>query len=265
MIDSKLAREFVATGRSADCPVIDTHAHYGYFYGIYFPEPLAEAMVATMDRAGVRLAVFSSHMSLLGESDRGNRLSAEVCARYPDRFRCYIAIQPSDPRQIAVEVARAESMAGFIGYKFLADYHAYPITGDAYKPALEQANAKGLPVLLHTWGGSQYDGPALWEELATAYPRVTFLMGHSGFGEWQRAAELARDIPNIILELCAAYSVRGVIDLLCEVAGSEKVTWGTDLPWFEPHYGIGCVLFADISEADRHNILHRNAERIFGL
>ncbi len=264
MVDSQLAAEFVARGRSAACPVIDTHAHYGEFCGIYFPHPHAEQMLGTMDRAGVRICIFASHMALV-DPRRGNELSARVCAEHPDRFRCYLAINPNYPDQVAAEVARAESMAGFVGYKFLSDYYQYPITGDRYKPALEHAEDRSLAVLLHTWGGSQFDGPALWEELATRYPHVTFLMGHSGYGEWEKAARLARDIDNIYLELCAAYSVRGVIELFCEIAGSHKVTFGTDLPWFDPHYGIGCVLFADISDEDRHNILHRNAERIFGL
>lgn len=45
-------------------------------------------------------------------------------------------------------------------------------------------------------------------------------------------------------------------------AGSEKIVFGTDLPWFDPHYGIGCVVFSRITDEDRHNILHRNAEQL---
>ena len=43
----------------------------------------------------------------------------------------------------------------------------------------------------------------------------------------------------------------------------DKILYGDDLPWFNPHYGIGCVLFSRISDAARHAILHENAERIF--
>jgi len=49
---------------------------------------------------------------------------------------------------------------------------------------------------------------------------------------------------------------------MVEGAGSEKMLYGTDLPWFDPHYVIGCILFARIDDEDRHNILHRNAERL---
>ena len=62
----------------------------------------------------------------------------------------------------------------------------------------------------------------------------------------------------------AKMSFGGVIEEMCKRVGSHKITFGTDLPWFDPHYGIGCVLFAHITDDDIHNILHRNAERIFG-
>jgi predicted TIM-barrel fold metal-dependent hydrolase len=90
-------------------------------------------------------------------------------------------------------------------------------------------------------------------------------MGHAGYGQWDKAIQVARDHANVYLELTAAYSVRGSIEAMVEGAGSEKITFGTDLPWFDPHYGIGCVLFARITDQDRHNILHGNAERIFGI
>ena len=47
-------------------------------------------------------------------------------------------------------------------------------------------------------------------------------------------------------------------------AGSHKILFGTDLPWYSPHYAAGAVIFSRIDDADRHNILHRNAERILG-
>jgi predicted TIM-barrel fold metal-dependent hydrolase len=38
--------------------------------------------------------------------------------------------------------------------------------------------------------------------------------------------------------------------------------FGTDLPWFDPHHAIGALLSADISDEDRHNICHCNAEKL---
>ena len=37
---------------------------------------------------------------------------------------------------------------------------------------------------------------------------------------------------------------------------------GYDLPWFDPHYAIGCVVMAHISEDARRAILRENAVRL---
>jgi len=44
----------------------------------------------------------------------------------------------------------------------------------------------------------------------------------------------------------------------------DKILFGTDLPWFDPMCGIGCVVFARISETARRKILRENALRLFG-
>ncbi len=119
-----------------------------------------------------------------------------------------------------------------------------------------------MPVLMHTWGGSKFDGPELVGEVADRYPDLVILMGHSGYGEWDVSISVAKKHPNVYLELTAAYAVNGVVEKFVNEAGSEKVLFGTDLPWFDPHYAAGCILYAHISDNDRHNIFHRNAERI---
>jgi predicted TIM-barrel fold metal-dependent hydrolase len=98
--------------------------------------------------------------------------------------------------------------------------------------------------------------------MAQAYPRAKLLLGHSCHGEWDAAVQLAQDFANIYLELTAVFDDRGVLEkLVCE-AGSDRLLFGTDLPWFDPHHAIGVLLSADISDDDRHNICHRNAERL---
>lgn len=261
---SEITREFVQKGRSEECPVIDTHTHFGPGTGIYFPKVTAEQMIDSMDRCGVKLIISAPHMALV-DTDRGNMQTAELVTKYPDRFKGYWGVNPNYPDRIERDLTRYEKFSGFVGFKFLSDYHKVAITDRRYAPVLEYAHERGLPILMHTWGHSRFDGPALVEQVAKRYPDVKILMGHSGHGQWDKAIQVARDHTNVYLELTAAYSVRGAIEAMVEGAGSEKITFGTDLPWFDPHYGIGCVLFARITDQDRHNILRINAERIFGM
>jgi predicted TIM-barrel fold metal-dependent hydrolase len=259
--DSQIAGEFMETGLCGSCPVIDMHGHYGPFRGIYLPMPWADGMLEMMDRSGVCCIVCSSHSSL-ADAERGNREMAQVVTDHPGRFYAYRTVNPNYPEQVKDEVARFPEDEGFVGFKFHPSGHSYPITGDNYVPALEYADEHRLLLLSHTWGSSEYDGPSLLGQVAERYPNVTFLMGHSGYGEWEAALAVARERANVYLELTAASRVSGIITRMVGEVGSEKIVFGTDLPWFDPHFGIGSVCFSRIADEDRHNILHRNAERL---
>ena len=261
---SRLWQEYLANGRAQDCPVISAHAHYGPYMGIYFPERgEAGSMLKMMDRAGMVRAVCAPHAGLV-EPKRGHALMSEVMAQYPDRFSGYWCINPNSRDPLAESIEEFNRTPGFVGFKFLSDYHLQPITSPKYALALAYADQHRLPVLMHTWGRSPYDGPALWSELAERYPHAVLIMGHSGYGEWDLALSVVKRHDNVYLELTAAYHANGIVERMVGEVGSSKVLYGEDLPWFDPQYSIGCVLCAHISDEDRHNILHRNAERVFG-
>jgi len=261
---SPIAREFTQTGKCESCPVIDCHGHFGPYQGIYFPNVTPEAMIGSMDRAGVKFVVSSGHMALV-DTDRGNAEMQSVVGAHGDRIKGYWSINPNYPERIEADLSGFDSVSGFLGFKFLADYHKYPITGDRYRPVLRYAEQRRLPILMHTWGGSAFDSADHVDEVAHKYPSVPILMGHSAHGDWEGAVRVALKHPNVYLELTAAYAVRGAVELMVDAGCSQKLLFGTDLPWFDPHYAIGCIVFADISDEDRHNALHRNAERLYGL
>ena len=93
-------------------------------------------------------------------------------------------------------------------------------------------------------------------------PQVTFLAGHSGHGEFDKCMNVARSNANVYLELTAAYSIAGLIKRMVETVGAHKIVFGVDLPWFDPHYAIGCIVMAHISDQARRAILRENALRL---
>jgi predicted TIM-barrel fold metal-dependent hydrolase len=278
---SNILKDYLKHGKSESCPIVDMHGHYGPFSWVYMPNTDAETMLQTMNSAGVKALVCSAHHALLVDTDNGNNLMRDVVKNYPGRFFGYIVVNPYLPELIRKDVGFFHEERGFLGFKLWPDYHLYPLTGERYIPVFEYANEKKLSILVHTWGYSPYDGPRLVEVIAKKYPDITLIMGHSGYGEWDLSIGIARDHPNAYLELTAVYAthegivlkwcpekdfgigVNGIIEEMVNGAGSEKILFGTDLPWYSPHYAAGAVLYSRISEEDIHNIFHRNAERIF--
>jgi predicted TIM-barrel fold metal-dependent hydrolase len=260
------------------------HCHLGPFPGAYLPNATAEDMVRTKKRYGVKRLVAVPHAALLADPARGNRYMRETIDAHPRDFLGYWAINPHFQDIIKEDLLSFDQARGFVGLKFLPDYHTYPVDGPLYRSAMQFANERGLLVLIHTWGLSLFNSPRQVGTLAERYPNAKLLMGHSGYGEWDTSLALARDYPNVYLELTAVYvahdfsaqpsgsgtplplidclSVNGIIERMVEVATSRKILFGTDLPWYSPMYAAGAVLFARISDEARHDILHRNAERL---
>ncbi len=245
-----------------DYPIYDLHGHMGSFSGIYFPLADTESMVTTLKKKGINLLVFCHHHALFSP-DIGNSANIEAVRKYPEWLRAYCAINPNYPEIIAEDLKSFDEYADvYVGFKFLADYHGLPISHKNYQPAWEMADDKELLVLLHTWGGSSNDGPEQVRKVAKKYNNAKILLGHCCHGEWDKALEIAKDFPNIYLELCAVIDERGIVEKFVESIGSERIIFGTDFPWFSHNYYIGAILGADITDEDRHNIFYNNAKKL---
>ncbi len=258
----ELAREFWEQGKSAGCPIYDMHGHMGAWHSIYFPRAEAPDMVSTMDECGVRMLVFSHHMAL-ASPDLGNRLAVEAVRRYPERLRAYCAVNPHYPELLEKDLATFDAHRDvYVGFKFHASWHRTALTDARYRPAWEYADRRGLLVLMHTWEQDPFCGPQPVRQVAERYTHARLLLGHSFHADWDAAVAMARDYPNVYLELTALFDDRGPFEKFVAEVGSERLLFGTDLPWFDPHQAIGTLLSADITDEDRHNICHRNAEKL---
>jgi predicted TIM-barrel fold metal-dependent hydrolase len=247
--------------------VIDAHAHYGPYQAIYFPGGgRSDAMLKAMDRAGVQIAVLSGHTALV-DPGRGNAEIAEVVATHPGRFRGHVVVNPNYPDHAAraLDAFDEWQQRGFVGFKLHPGMHEYSLTGPRYASVLAYANERRVPVLSHTWGADGTCGTEQVREVVRRYPDLPFVAGHACYGDWDNAIGLAAAHDNLYLELTAAYAVNGVIERMVDGAGAQKVLFGDDLPWFDPNYAIGCVLFARISDDDRRAILHGNAACLYAL
>lgn len=283
---SPIAREYLARGCSTSCPIIDMHGHMGPYHSIYLPSASLDRMRRRLEQCGVRWIVCSHHLALAYDMERGNAKMQEVIDAYPDQFLGYWLINPNYPDIIEKDLRHFDQTRGFVGLKLWADYHLVPVTSPKYAPALEYADDHALLVMVHTWGESPFDAPELAAELAERYPGAQFLMAHCGHGDFETAVSLARDLPNLYLDITSvpnphdfsmmaegslmaqatlsSPSVGGIIEYMVEAAGSRNVVFGSDLPWYSQHYHAGAVLFARISDEARHDILHGNAERLLG-
>lgn len=286
MNPSPIAQEYLERGQSKSCPIIDMHGHVGSFYGCYLPSAPVERMRQRLKRNGIQRIVCSHHSALACDVEHGNAQMQELVTSHPEQFLGYWVINPNDPLIVKKDLNSFAKRTGFVGLKLWPDYHLVPVNSPKYAPALEYADAHNLLVLVHTFGESPFDAPDLLAEAAARWPRARFLMGHCGYGEWEKSTAIARDLPNVYLDLTSVFQaldfsqmpggslmprvpvlsphVNGLLEYMVATAGAKKIVFGSDLPWYSQHYHAGAVVFAHISDEDRHDILHKNAERLLG-
>lgn len=260
-----LREQFLRQGRVEDCPVYDLHGHWGPHYAIHLPAAQTAEARRLLRLANVQRLVVCHHFALFSP-DFGNRTNINAVRGMPDVLRAYCAVNGNYPDEIEKDLLEFDRLHPdiFVGFKLLADYHQVPVGDSRLAPVWEKADRDRLLVLLHTWGGSRFDGYEQVQTVAERYPGARILMGHSLHGDWDRAIELATRFENLHLELTAVPDERGVVERFVAEAGSSKVVFGTDFPWFSHHYYIGTLLGAGLDDEQLKDVLYRNARRLLG-
>jgi len=261
--DSQLTKTFWQYGRDESCPIIDFHGHMSELVSCYLPRCTPEAMLKTMEQCNLQLLIFCGHDALFIPCLRQQN-DIDAVRKYPDRFKAYFALNANTLDDKADMELLAQNSDIFVGLKMLPDYFKRSINDPKYQAFYEYANSTGLLFLCHTWDNpkSLYNGIAQAEEFVQKYPDITFIAGHSFHNKWLEAARLCNTYSNLYLELTAVLDDRGALELLLEKCGSKKILFGTDLPWFDTHHGIGTILSTDMPDEDRKNIFFRNGVRL---
>ncbi len=96
---------------------------------------------------------------------------------------------------------------------------------------------------------------------------MALILGHAG-GRYEghlAAVALAQASPKVYLDLSGDVYGLGLIEYLVAQLGSRRILYGSDLTWIDPRPALGMILDAEISNADKANILRDNALQVFHL
>jgi len=251
----------------AGLDIVDAHAHLGPYRNFYIPENDAAGLVRVMDRCGIAVTCLSAHMALGPDWIAGNRLTAEAVAQFPGRLVGQAVANPHQPEAIGSELAFTFDSLGFRAVKLHPDLAAYSIDGDGYRPAWEFAAQRGCLVLVHTFHGSRYCDPAMLGKLAERYPQTPILLVHSGSmtAAFPGAIALTKVHRQLYLDLSGSYITGAWITRMVREAGAERVIFSSDIPFIDLRYGLGRVLFADLTPGEQALVLGGNIRRLLKL
>jgi predicted TIM-barrel fold metal-dependent hydrolase len=238
--------------------VIDAHMHIEKFYNFLIPRSEAEFLIASAQRIGIRKMYGSSIVALRSDAELGNRNALAFHAQYPHMFFPYLVFKPNYPDDAKHTIALAETEK-INRFKIHDDGNDILYDDKRYFPLYDHANMIGGIILAHTWGKKNVT-PLM--KIAKQFPRVKILLGHSGVIEEEIYAQAVSECDNMYLETCSSFAWYGLMERLVAMAGSERVLFGTDMPFLSPDQQIGRVLFARITDEDKRKILGLNAQRL---
>jgi len=249
-----------------DMEVIDSHAHHhlkGYDDNLvaFIPKPDAAGIIERNRRIGVNITCSSPWISIWsGEYELGNESTRDAITQFPDEFIGYATFDPRYVTDWKVELKRVYEEFGMLGMKPYFPRTNIPYNDPMYKPWYQYGNKHRLFALMHMSDNFTKE----MEYLAKKYQEISFLLAHSGisYEVAKKHIKLAKEFPNVFCEITFTSVTNGIIEYLVKEAGSEKVIYGSDSAMRDPIPQFGWVVYADITEEEKRNILGRNMRKI---
>ena len=260
--NSELLKEFLEYGKLISTKVIDCHTHMHAVGDASTPISSEEDCVKLMDEENIEMIWCSTHEDLFTCSTQINEGTFNFVNRFPGRVKGYYVFNPNKKKNYIDGLGKILENENFIGVKFLPNYHNNALEGAGYREVLDFSDEHKLIVLSHTWGDKPQNGIANVKEMIKSHKDLFLILGHSAPGDLDGAIEVAKKHDNVYLDICDIHRHSGIIEKMVNAVGSERVLFGTDMPWYDPNYAIGSVLCAKITDEEKKNILYNNAKNL---
>ncbi len=235
--------------------VIDMLAHIGIKKGENYK---VESLLEIMKEAKVDKCMICSQLETID-----NEYIYDCTQRYPDQTIGFAVINPWDIEG-EEELEKCFRDYHFYGLKMNAIRFGY--SGDRHSvldPYFDLCRKYGKCVVAHGQS-DMFSIPDKWAEMAKTYPDVPVILYHIGVPMmYERACELARDIPNFYLSTCGSYVP--VIKMAYEIAGPDKILYSSDAPFGDESQEIEKIKYVVKDEKDLQKILSDNARKILGI
>lgn len=252
--------------------IIDAHAHSGP-NGRF---PVAdegfspEDWLRAMDCHGIDRMVLCPYEALVDPSVSSAEQSRALRAAVGGRVKYFDVFDPRSPESLS-RVAGALADPECAGVKMHPSFHETPADDQGYGPLFDLAEETGTPVLTHSWDASptnplqHLSHPSRFRRHLSDHPGVTLVLGHAGGrpGAMESVVALRSEFPNVHVDLAGDYYDSGLIGLLADQVGAERVLFGSDLDWVDPRANLAPVLASDLSDEEVYGVLRGNALRVY--
>ena len=226
----------------------DCHGHIGWSSPNHVLLDGPADIVAEMDKFGIRACCVFSLEGVFADETYGNDEVARMIAGYPDRFIGFTLVNLNHGERLVLEELERGLTLGMQGVKLIPHYHGYPAEGPLIDVACRFVNERDQFILNHNWGSAEQI-----RRLCTTYPDACFITGHSA----DAYGDVVREVDNLLICTCP-FLTWGQTERYVQLYGADRILFGSDLSDLPIGWGLGQVMYARISEADKRKILGEN-------
>jgi predicted TIM-barrel fold metal-dependent hydrolase len=220
-------------------------------------------------------------------SERIRRRNAWTCetARAHQGLVPFVSVDPiMGEDAMREEVLHRIEQQGAKGIKIHpGEGHFFPHDTSLW-PVYALIEKRGLAVISH--GGldianpdPEYTRPTAFTDVAKRFPKLRLVIAHMGRDFFEDSVRIAQGHPNIYFDTSAIIPgnadgepLEGVSSLsngeavqLIRKIGVDRVMFGSDYPWFHPHWDLKRFLKLGFGNDELEALLGGNAKRILGL
>lgn len=246
---------------------IDAHNHLGPdIPGLGHCRP-PEALLTTMDQAGISQALVQQHVrhaGYLSDLEQGLAYIADAVQRFPTRLFGCVLVHPFAGASLAMARSALED-GGFRAVKIWpgADYQPTP---DRLLPVMQLCQEFSVPLRVHGDIDDPRSSPLALVALANAFPDVPIILAHMP-GEYTldglATVAAGRQAPNLFFDTstCPSSQIgRAIAEL-----GADRILWGSDSPWWDIEIELLKIRLLQLGGEDYALVTGGNARRLFGL
>ena len=185
--------------------------------------------------------------------------------RFPKLYIPGIHIHPHFPQESCAEVARC---CGREGVRWIGELVGYILGfGNEYATPealliFHEAGKHKAAVNFHC------DDPEVIQRLCLEVPEVNFVLAHPGSGrdDIQKRVSLTSRFPNLHLDISGSGIDRlGILRKAIDLAGREKLLFGSDFPINNPAVYVHGALFEQLSREEYTALFSGNFKRLCGM
>ena len=235
---------------------IDVHCHVGTT--ITYDPAVGQTTgrcLARMASAGVVAAVVgptavgSSQIRGILDTKDQNGIIVRACQQFPDRFPIGLALIELRHGQVGADALEETLVEG--GLQGIMWHPAGMTFERQLYPFLEVASLKGGLCLLH-------ESPERTAAYARRFPNLVFIV-HAGVEEEFEACKQLDNVWYEVVQRPRGSKSDWDLPQLINELGSERILFGSDLPYYDFRILQAQVESADIDEATRDRIAFQNA------